>query len=128
MKIFKNAFDRKGVDDWGSEMSDRARLFIKGFKEMLARELPKRTEFNLKRGHYFVSGFVSLNGHTAYISYEIPRGCVPIDFKSADPFTGVLYRTADSDIDFYNGAVHYTSIENLPQVLLEMFGESEVAA
>ena len=122
MNTFRKKWNNKSVEDWGIAMSDEAKSFVKGFRNMLKRQLePEGIEVSLEPNHYDCSGFLCKDNKYIYISYSIPRGGEKIDFDDSSYLNGVLYRTAKNDRDFTGGSNRFSSISNLPRKIIEMF-------
>ena len=81
--------------------------FCKTFKSEFTTELKvigaKLTDFNV--GHFFVSGFFSINGKCFYFSLSDVRG---MEFQSE---INLLYRTARNNRDFQGGKNQYVKLE-----------------
>jgi hypothetical protein len=76
-------------------------------------------EFSIN--HYFCSAFLEKNGKYVYLTYSIPRGGMSIDFSESDALNGVLYRTASSLRDYTGGPNRFSSIEDLPTAIIDLF-------
>lgn len=81
--------------------------FCKTFKSEFTTELKaigaKLTDFNV--GHFFVSGFFSINGKYFYFSLSDVRG---MEFQE---HIDLLYRTAKNSKDFQGGHNQYVRLE-----------------
>lgn len=81
--------------------------FSKTFRSELTNELKavgaKLTDFSV--GHFYVSGFFSLNGKCFYFSLCDVRG---MEFQSE---INLLYRTAKDSKDFQGGYNQYVRLE-----------------
>ncbi len=125
MKTLKK-WNGKAVEDDVMYMSKSAKSFATAFKNMLKRELGTKgiTVENFQIGHYDLSCFLkSSDDKCVYINYSIPRYGEKIDFTKHSCSGGVLYRTA-KDSKTYSGKTgcnHFTSINNLPNAILEMY-------
>lgn len=127
MKLFKSKWDGKSVKDDGPYMSREAKSFVKGFKNMLQRELnPYGIEIvSFEGNHYDCSGFLRKGDKYVYVWYDIPRNEERIDFSKSGPFYGVLYRTAKNSKDYTGGHNNFSNIETLPGAILNLFNRME---
>lgn len=124
MKSFMKNWNNKVIEDSGSFMSREATSFCTAFKNMLKRGLnPYGVEIvNFIRGHYYLSGFLRKDDVFIYINFNIPRGNRhAVDFQSKCFSDKVLYRYAKDERDYLGEHNRFTSIEELPEVLLSAF-------
>ena len=79
--------------------------FYKTFKKEITKELKSigAENIQIKRGHFYVSGFFTVGGKCFYISLPDVRGSEIVIPK-------VLYRTAKDYKDFTGGANNYLTI------------------
>ena len=126
MNTFKRKWNHKSVEDWGSTMSDEANKFVEDFTKMLERQLGKEgVNIEIEPNHYDLYGFVEKDGKYIYVSYEIPRGGYTIDFSVSGCADGVLYRAADNNHDYKGYSNNFSSIQDLPRKIMEMFDNYE---
>ena len=126
MNTFKKKWNHKSVKDWGSTMSDEANEFVEDFIKMLERQLGKEgVNIEIEPYHYELSGYVEKDGKYIYIFYGLPRGGYAIDFSTSDCLEGVLYRAADNNHDYKGYANNFSSIQDLPRKIMEMFDNYE---
>lgn len=122
MNTFKRKWNNKYIEDWHSVMSDEANEFVKDFIKMLNRQLGKEgVNIEVEPGHYYLSGFLEKDNKYIYIAYDIPRGGYSIDFSTTDYAEGVLYRAADNNHDYKGYTNNFSSIQDLPRKIMEMF-------
>lgn len=124
MKVFMKKWNNKVIEDSGAFMSSEATSFCTAFKNMLKRELtPYCIEIvNFSHRHYYLSGFLRKDDVFIYINFNIPRGNHhTVDFQSKCFSDKVLYRYAKDDQDYYGEHNRFTSIEELPEMLLGAF-------
>ena len=81
MQEFVKKWNGVSVEDDGCYMSGEGKRFVTQFRNALKKDLPD-AEITIKPGHYDLYGFVSENGHTAYVSYNIPRYGLPVNTVS----------------------------------------------
>lgn len=121
MKNFKKKWEGIAVEDDGAYMSKEAKSFVTAFRNMLKRELADLNPvITIKPNHYDLSGMVEINGRCLYVSYSIPRWGSRIDF-SRSGVDGVLYRPAKHNKDWTGGNNRFSSIQNLPGAIREIF-------
>lgn len=123
MKTFKK-WNGKAIEDTGAYMSKEAISFCTAFKNMLKHEGKKYgfEPVNVTKGHYFVSGFAkSADGICIYISFNIPRGNMPVCFSHSDCRNGCLVRYAKSEKDYKDESNNFCALEELPETLDKMF-------
>lgn len=125
MKTFEKKWNGVAVEDRGSEMSREAKSFVTAFKNMLKRELKDMgvEVVNITPGHYDLSGMIKINEKYLYISYDIPRWGVSVDF---DRPRGVLYRPAKDAHDWYGGRNRFCSIRNLLACIRGIYNGADV--
>jgi len=70
-------------------------------------------------GHFCCSAFIrnKATGAMAYIS------CSDVRFFPGDWLRHILYRSAQSDMDYTGGANHYSTLANLPRALHKILGD-----
>lgn len=124
MKTFKK-WDKKYIEDWGSQMSDDAKSFYRAFKNYLKRSLPEAEIIGFKPNHYDASGFIKINNRYIYISHCIDRYKKRVDFNETGAANGVLIRTAINDHDYTGGNNNFTSIYNLVEDLKKLSKKME---
>lgn len=80
--------------------------FFKVFKKELTVELNKigATDIKFNRGHFYVSGFFTVNGQPYYFSLSDVRG---LEYVSNPT---LMYRTAKDYKDFSGGSNQWTDI------------------
>ena len=105
MQEFVKKWNGVSVEDDGCFMSGEAKQFD--------------AEITIKPGHYDLHGFVSENGHTVYVSYNIPRYGLPVNCSDCG-VNGILYRTARDTKDFTGGPNHFCGFRELPGNLRRM--------
>ena len=118
MREFAKKWNGVRVQDDGCVMSGEARQFVTQFRNALKKDLPN-AEITIKPGHYDLYGFVSENGHTAYISYNIPRNGLPVNCSDCG-VNGILYRTAKNTRDYTGGPNHFCGFLEFPENLRRM--------
>ena len=123
MQEFADKWNGVRVQDDGCLMSGEARQFVTQFRNALKKDLPD-AEIAVQPGHYDLYGFVSANGHTVYISYNIPRHGLPVNCNDCGA-NGILYRTAKNTRDYTGGPNHFCGFLDLPGNLRRML-EAEV--
>ena len=126
MKTFRKKWTHVAVEDCGMYMSKKAKSFVTAFKNMLKRELKDMgiEIVNITPNHYDLSGMIKIDGKYLYISYSIPRWGKKIDFDDSRNLacSGVLYRPAKSEQDWYGGHNRFCTISELPQVIRNIYG------
>lgn len=124
MNEFMKKWNNKSVEDIGSVMSKEANDFVKDFAKMLERQLGgEGVQVDIHPNHYDCSGFLEKDGKYVYISYEIPRYGLTIDFSASGAMNGVLYRAADSARDFRGHRNNFSSLQDLPKNILAVFDD-----
>ncbi len=118
MQEFVKKWNGVSVEDDGCYMSGEAKRFVTQFRNALKKDLPD-AEITIKPGHYDLYGFVSENGHTAYVSYNIPRYGLPVNCSDCG-VNGILYRTARDTKDYTGGPNHFCGFRELPGNLRRM--------
>jgi hypothetical protein len=89
--------------------------FYKTFKSEFTKELSTvgATEIKFSRGHFYVSGFYTVNGQAWYFSLSDVRG---MDYSLRNNPSGcsskLLYRTAKNYSDYTGGSNVYVKIES----------------
>lgn len=111
MKTFKK-WNKKPMEDWHSVMSDDAKSFYRAFKNYIKRSFPDAELIGFKPNHYDFSGFIKVNNRYVYVSHQIDRSKMCVDFNQNDFRFGVLYRTAKNDKDYHGGRNQFTSIND----------------
>ena len=125
MNKFKK-WNKKPIEDWGSEMSDDAKAFYKAFKSFIKRSFPEATLIGFKPNHYDFSGFIYKDNKYVYVSHSINRYNIDaynsyVDFDDNSVTNGVLYRTAENDHDYRGGKNNFTSINNMVEDIMKIF-------
>lgn len=92
------------IENWGSITSTDFTLFTREFKSMIISELNKVGGIDYKQmnGHYYISGFFTLNNQPYYISISDVR------YFTID---NILIRTAKDYKDYTGGINNYIPIE-----------------
>lgn len=122
MNAFKRKWNNKSVEDMGSVMSKEANEFVDDFAKMLERQLGRDgVQVDIHSNHYDCSGFLEKDGKFIYVSYAMPRGELPIDFSDSSPMNGVLFRAADGPHDYRGHINNFSSLQDLPRRILNMF-------
>lgn len=99
----------EGFRNWefssGSTIGEDFRAFARLFKRWLQGNIPEGAEIEvLKRGHYYMSGFVKREGKYVYFNV----GDVRFTHSWA---TNILVRTAKSNTDWTGGMNQYTTLD-----------------
>ncbi len=91
-----------------SGKSTICKQFANDFKKAIKKELG--TEYNIivDVGHFYISGFVELNGKYMYYSIEDLR-------DNGDEFNNVLYRTAENEKDYTGGRNQFCELRFLAE-------------
>jgi hypothetical protein len=94
---------RNGFES-SSGLTEQFRDFFKVFKREFSKELRSIGATNLKfsRGHFYVSGFFTVNDKPYYFSLSDVRGWTD----------KLLYRTVKDYNDYTGGSNQYVKIEN----------------
>lgn len=98
--------------------------FYRTFKSEFTKELKSvgATDIVFSRGHFYVSGFCTINGQAWYFSLNDVRG---MEYWLNRPSTGkLLYRTAKDYKDFTGGGNRYAEIKT--GMGEEMFGSFKI--
>jgi len=80
--------------------------FFRTFKSEFTKELKSigATEIQIGKGHFYISGFFTINGQAYYISLS--------DVRDAEyHIPNLLYRTAQHYKDYTGGSNQYVNIE-----------------
>ena len=122
---FYEKWQGRVITDTGSYNSSEAILFARDLKSALSAEFMKRNMrlIRYRIGHYYISGFVVLDNHYAYFSYDMPRGHLPVDLDD-NGVNGFLYRTAESLSDFVGGHNHFSSLKDLAENIQRLITHS----
>lgn len=123
MNAFMRKWNNRSVEDMGTVMSKEAKEFVDDFAKMLERQLGgDGVRVDIHPNHYDCSGFLEKDGKFIFISYTMPRGERPIDFSDVSPLRGgVLFRAADGPHDYHGHINNYSSLQDLPRHILNMF-------
>ena len=95
---------KKGIIDEGCYTSDDFKKFVRTFRSEFKKEVAKIGGENvvISGGHYWLSGFFTLNNQVYYISISDVRHFT-VD--------NILIRTAENYKDFTGGRNHYLKIK-----------------
>ena len=120
MADYKNLkpFVKKGIEDWGSVVSDDYKSFQTKYKNFL-KKLCKENGYELASflpGHYEFSCFVKNNDKFVYISISDVR------YFKTSWFNLILIRTAQNEKDYTGGYNQYTSLPCLETKIKNMLG------
>ena len=99
-----------GIQDDGCYTSRDFKSLAREFKSMVIEQLKKvgGTNYQQNVGHYYLSGFFTIDKQVYYISFNIERGgFVPRNDKKYR----VLIRTAENYRDFTGGCNHFIQIQ-----------------
>ncbi len=93
--------------DSSSTNSPQFHEFFDLFKRSFTRELKSvgATKIELSKGHFYISGFFTVESQAYYFSIDDVRGCFYRDYPK------MLVRTAKDYKDFTGGANNYFKIE-----------------
>ena len=128
MDKFLREYHGHRFEDEGAYCSKDFKSFATKFKNYLKRTLPADCEVVRHNcGHYYLSGFIRRGNAYIYYSYSWDR-INPVDIRRDDCFGGVLVRHAASDADYRGEHNNFTSIEELPRKLGDMFSRRFAAA
>jgi len=98
-----------------SGLTEEFKQFYSTFRSEFKKELKTigATDIVFSRGHFYVSGFFTVNNQAMYFSLSDVRSF--IYSKVQDPYScmhKLLYRTAQNYKDYSGGANQYVSIES----------------
>lgn len=98
-----------------SGLTEEFKHFYNTFKKEFTIELRTigATEIKFSRGHFYISGFFTIDGQAFYFSLSDVRGFIYNNLK--DPYSCIhklLYRTAQNYKDYTGGANQWISIES----------------
>lgn len=98
----------QGIIDEGCYQSDDFKNFCREFRSFIKRELKKvgGTDYQQSNGHYYITGFFTLNNQVYYISLSDIRD----GFNIYD--VDLLIRTAKDYKDFTGGKNNYIPIKD----------------
>ena len=83
------------------------KIFARLFRNYIKRNIPVNANIvNFSVGHYYISGFIELNGKFAYFS------CSDVRFFVNDWLYHLLIRTAKNARDYTGGSNGYTSLKD----------------
>lgn len=96
---------REGIEDWGGVTSTDFKNFARTFSKMIREQLKEVDGVNYTQntGHYYISGFFTVNEQPYYISISDVRHF---------PSDNMLIRTAKDYKDFTGGTNHYIKIQD----------------
>lgn len=119
MDKFLKEYHGKTIRDDGAYMSEEAKSFFRKMKGYVKRISPDFTIEKWSVGHYAVSFFLVKHdsNDTIYVSYDLPRGNIPVDIHKTGPMFGVLYRRAKDTNDYKGGLNHFCSLANFADTL-----------
>lgn len=121
MDKFLKEYHSHRFEDWGAYCSKDFKAFATKLKNYLERTLPGDCEIVKHRcGHYDLSGFIKHEDEYIYYSYSWDR-FNPVDIWEDSCPRGVLVRHAASDRDYRGERNEFTSLEGLPEKIVEMF-------
>lgn len=98
-----------------SGLTEEFKDFFKVFKREISKELRNvgASNINLKRGHFYISGFFTIKEQAYYISLPDVRDIgYGLRTNSNSCMNQLLYRTAKDYKDFNGGSNNYVKIEN----------------
>ena len=115
MKNFFKKWHGKGIEDAGTVTSKEFDSFSRSLKSVLKKEAEARgfELVSFSKGHYFVSGFLSDGNGFVYFSFDVPRGCYPLNLLSKDSCRGFLIRTAQHEKDYRGGMNNFSDFPSL---------------
>ena len=104
--------------------TDQFDAFSRAFMHDVRKVLPKQQgyEVNLKKGHFFVTGFISSGDTHVYLSISDVRA-FPRDWHNK-----ILIRTAKHTKDFTGGTNRYCTLINLKSTVIKLLAEQHEAA
>jgi len=122
MRNVANLLNR-GFYYFGSSSSNSPQFddFFEMFKKSFTRELKKihATNIQFSKGHFFLSGFFTVQEQIIYFSISDVRGYIQNDWRGLPQ---LLIRTAKSYTDYTGGANNFISIEpNIGKQILKTF-------
>ena len=111
-KFLKN-WNGKTIEDCGCYTSEEWKSFARAFKNAIKRECEKlgysivgKNSFSSK-DHYFISGFISKDGQTYYISYDYDR-YNPVNLLKQSWAGPILWRRTADEKDYRGENNHFT--------------------
>lgn len=117
---FARKYHAAAIEDDCTVNSEQMKKFSRDFKSSL-RDFCKKNNAEItgySLGHYSVSGFIRYSdGHTVYLSYDVPRYGTRINADTASCSEGVLYRKAKNNKDYTGEQNHFTSLRKLESAL-----------
>lgn len=118
---FLREYQSHRFEEWFGCCSDDFKSFARKFKDYLKRTLPGDIEIVGHRcGHYDLSGFVKHGNEYIYYSWTWNRFS-PLDVDEMCFRQAVLVRHAKDDRDFTGERNEYTSIREMPEMIVQMF-------
>ena len=118
IKQFLEKWYNKEIEDWGGETSPEYRNFqtnyrsvIKDFCENIGMEL-----YSFNKNHYDFSAVVKSNNTNQFYYISISD----VRYWKNKWANEILYRTMEHEKDWTGGSNRYSTLENLPENLLEL--------
>jgi hypothetical protein len=100
----------------GSTTGVDFKIFARLFRNYIKKNIPESAKIvNWSNGHYYISGFIELNGKYIYISISDVRH-FPGEWHK-----DILVRTADSAKDYTGGSNGWTTLENFKKDIEGIF-------
>jgi len=104
---------RNGFES-SSDTTPKFKTFYSTFKSEFTKELKSKgaTDIKFSRGHFYVSGFCTINGQVWYFSLSDVRGMeYGLAMNPSSCMNKLLYRTAKDYKDYTGGGNQYATIE-----------------
>lgn len=126
LESFVHEYHGYGIADAGSVTSQDFKTFAKRLKtviiEMCGKIGAELVTYSV--GHYYISLFLRMEEWYVYVSYEVPRGEVPINLYESG-VDGFLYRAAKNEKDYKGCRNHFCSLLHLEECVTRLLEQKK---